>query len=876
MERLLPSRSALLRLLLLLVLVVVGGVLVAQPGGRNEEEEDPKAMTKPKKRIEVEEEEPVKPKKIVRPEDEQPKPGATPVLDVTDLLAAARQAKSPFVRDFLFPMARPHDVVYTKTGRSRVVEPLDVYLGKPPVFNGLRKFRNYDPDWKLEDRVWEAARTDLSDINYYETLVANEVNRFLEPLKNPRIVPPVPPLEMLRVSEALLAAALRFSESSREQGKRKGEVFEAMAETLRKKLVDVQVQQLELLADGNWNEALDLAKRLAGFAPKPEEQDRIARPLVKAIDAALQSGALNQEQTRDMQQRLRDLEQQFPASASVKPIQDRLRQQAKEVYDRAVALQKKDPKQALELFKQAELIWPRLAGLQDARLTLENAYPVLRVGVRELPVYLSPTHATLESEKLAVDLIFEGLLKTTRGVAGMRYEPALAESAPRLVPLGRQFQIAPNTYWSNDEPVTAADVRHTVRLMKNPRWSGYNPALAKLLEDVQVGGDAQRVTVNLKQGFVDPLSLMTFKVLPAIPWPDDQLGPEDDEKFAKAPIGSGPYQYKGPGQAPSGRPASVFIANPNYSARPGRAGRPSIREIQLVQSIDSQWEKDLVGGVVDLLPDVPSASVAMLQQKVPNLTVRTERTRRIHFLAVNHRRAVLQNEDLRRALAHAIDRNKLLDDFFRKGFGPDVHQPLTAPFPAKSWPCDPALTYNTTLAKNRARTANLREVRLELKYPSDEPGLLPALEALRDSVKTTLDGAILLELKGVPARQLKLDVEGSHTYDLAYYSYDFPSDAFWLWPLFDPDGTGPKGTNYLGYGNDGRVEQLFRDMNSHRDFRKLQESAHTLHGELFTKMPLIPLWQLDRHIVMTKGVQPTAFDPLRMFADVEKWRLEKR
>ena len=54
------------------------------------------------------------------------------------------------------------------------------------------------------------------------------------------------------------------------------------------------------------------------------------------------------------------------------------------------------------------------------------------------------------------------------------------------------------------------------------------------------------------------------------------------------------------------------------------------------------------------------------------------------------------------------------------------------------------------------------------------------------------------------------------------------------------------------------------------------QSAHTLHGELFLKMPMIPLWQLDRHVVLSKAVQTPSFDPLLIFSDIEKWRLDKR
>lgn len=880
MERQPHLRHHLARLLLCLAILGTGGVIVtgviAQNDPKKEEEEERgKQKVKPRIAVEGEDESGKANNKVMRNDDAKANP--RPELEGSNLIDLAKQAKSPFVRDFLFPIAKPHDIVYTKSGRSRVVVPVEVYLGKPPAYTGLRKFQNYDLDWKPENRKWEATKAELSDINYYEQLVLIAVDQFLEPLKDPSKAPPVPALEMLRVSEAALAAALLFNESARNVGTRKGEAFEDMAAAVRKRLFDVQVRQLELLAEGNWTEALDLAKKLAGHAPKPEDQSRIAGPLAKVIDAALSSGALTEKQTQEMGQRLRDLEDQFPASAEVRPIQARLQRQARALFVKAEALKEKDPDGALKLFQQAEMIWPRLAGLQDAQLTLKQAYPILRVGVRDLPVYLAPTHATLESEKLAVELLFEGLVKATRGASGLRYEPALAEGPPKMMALGRQFKIAPGTYWSNGEPVTAMDVRHTVRLLKNPKWAGCNPALAKMLDDVQVGGEVSRVSVTLKQGFVDPLSLMTFKVLPAVPWPEDSLGPEDDEKFAKAPVGSGPYQYRGPGQNRGGRATAVFVANPNYGTRPGRGGQPSIREIQMIQSPESLWAKDLKDGVIDVLTDVPSAALKDLQEKVPDVTVVTQPTRRIHFLAVNHRRSVFQGQagqDLRVALAHAINRKELLDKHFRKGVGPNVHHELTGPFPAGSWACDPGRTYNPVQA--RLAAANLKNVELELKFSTEDASVRAVLVDLCSAVETALEGKVKIALKGVTPRELKSDVEVAPRYDLAYYSYDFPSDAFWLWPLFDPDGTGAKGTNYMGYANDGRVEQLFRDLNAHRDFRKLRDAAHTLHGELFNKMPLIPLWQLDRHVVLSKTVQAPSFDPLLIFADIEKWRLGNR
>jgi hypothetical protein len=43
---------------------------------------------------------------------------------------------------------------------------------------------------------------------------------------------------------------------------------------------------------------------------------------------------------------------------------------------------------------------------------------------------------------------------------------------------------------------------------------------------------------------------------------------------------------------------------------------------------------------------------------------------------------------------------------------------------------------------------------------------------------------------------------------------------------------------------------------------------------MWAKMPMIPLWQLDTVIAVHKRLTPSRIDPLVIFADVERWRLE--
>ena len=64
----------------------------------------------------------------------------------------------------------------------------------------------------------------------------------------------------------------------------------------------------------------------------------------------------------------------------------------------------------------------------------------------------------------------------------------------------------------------------------------------------------------------------------------------------------------------------------------------------------------------------------------------------------------------------------------------------------------------------------------------------------------------------------------------------------------------------------------------HREFAKVQQLTRRIHDIIFHKMPFIPLWQLDTHIAIHKDVDyhQMPLDPLRVFANAEKWKLERK
>lgn len=884
-RRPLPLRWLGLFTLLFLVVTVGGwssGPSSAQAPARKppkEEEEDPNA---PKRKapppVDDEELPPTKPGKGT------PRKAAAP--GQPELVAEAERSTNPQVRDLFQSLAVAHDVVAMPSGTTVFVEPVPLFVGQSsPRFSGKLNLQTLNKEtWKQTVR-FQPGSSDILGITPYEQLTLQRVDEFLKKVRQEHggAAPETARAryELLEAARKVLSHVVNFHLGARTSGLRdESPGWQELEKRLHDKLKEVQLDQLRALADAqDWEEALLLAMQLAEtYAGDEQVKAQVAQMLGKHVEQSAGSMKYTALQVRKV------LEQKFPTSPENRKLQELLSSQAKKLFQEATNLEKTDRQAALAKLKAATELFPRLPGLEDYRLKLENAYPILYVGVRELPQNLSPATAFTDAEKQAVELLFEALVElTVDPLTGPRYEPELALGQPRLVPCGRVFELTRHAYWhgSGERRVTAADIGFTRNLLSDKDWPGRTPAWVRLLQDVHVEGDPFHVHLSLSQGYFDPLSLMTFKILPRLP----HLTRPDDPKFAAQPIGSGPFQLK-----ERTRDAVVFVANPHYRERPGKEQLPRIREIRFIQSANPVL--DFQNNQLHLLLDLPTARYKELKSANPNVDLFTLPNRRVYFLAVNHRsKALGSNTELRRAIGHAIDRTAILNTCFRSDLPEAPHRPLNGPYPPESWAYNPQVTpdgpakgdpFKPDLAKALAEKARGGEIKsaFRLVYPDDDDTVKRACEQIREQVKK--NAGIELLLDPVPPKVLRERVESSHDYELAYYHHDYANEAYWLWPLFDPEATGPGGQNYLGYRNDAELESCLRQAMVHRQFAEVQQAAHTAHRIVHDKMPLIPLWQLDSHFAVHRNLklpryrtnQKPALDPLRVFTQAEEWRLE--
>jgi ABC-type oligopeptide transport system substrate-binding subunit len=474
------------------------------------------------------------------------------------------------------------------------------------------------------------------------------------------------------------------------------------------------------------------------------------------------------------------------------------------------------------------------------------------------------------------------------GAGGRVYEPALARDLPALVTLGRAFTLT-NAVWTDPAnpnartAVTAADVVTTVeKLAKRKGQPGAE--VADWIAGVSTEAD-KTCRITLTRGHIDPLSLMTFKVLPS-----KSL---DDQTFARNPIGSGPFMYGGRATK-GGREYAIFPANPFYT----RPNPPRLKAVWMVTSRNPA--ADFRGGLIHFAVTTNTGELAVLNAKpqpaaanVPitggKLEVNIENRgrvdtlfgRRVYFLAVNHQSPALggdKGRDLRKFLAAAIQREAILTADFRAGFDKH-HQPLTGPFPPDTWPCSRSASspLDDPYLAGGLRKDKSDKVQLELKYPDGDQVIAQACKRMAEQV-AGLNAGVTLLLKAVEPDKYYQEVVFDTDFKLAYWHYDYPDDWFSPAGLFDQSARSHGGRNFMGYVPPTDIQALLTRCQDRRDFGVVREAMHRLDASFRTEMPFIPLWHLDMHALLAAGlttVPPAAqIDPLAPFSHIEQWSVK--
>ena len=278
------------------------------------------------------------------------------------------------------------------------------------------------------------------------------------------------------------------------------------------------------------------------------------------------------------------------------------------------------------------------------------AVPSEETTLRIATLYIVSTLDPIKSAQ-AGDITMNGQLysRLLRANPDGTLEPGLAES----------YEVSPDymTYtfhlrdakFSDGEPITADDVMFSyLRLRDNPDSAYSSPF--KVIKDIQVL-DAKTVVII----FGSPAGTFpgAFEMYNAGIVPKHAVESMGEEEFGKMPIVSGPYRVR------EWRPNDRVILerNPYY----WREGLPKIDVVEIIEvQNDNTRVSMLRTGEVDVIQSTPWVNLEEMK-KEEGIKVPLDPSTIIQIILLNHKLPLIQNINVRKAMALGIDVKAIVD-----------------------------------------------------------------------------------------------------------------------------------------------------------------------------------------------------------------------
>ena len=281
---------------------------------------------------------------------------------------------------------------------------------------------------------------------------------------------------------------------------------------------------------------------------------------------------------------------------------------------------------------------------------VEEARTVLRIGTATRPDSLNPLVASNRLGRILSSLLYDELLPFD--VSQEPLPGLVSEWSPSADGSIWLLELRQGLRWSDGAAVTARDVVHTLRrIQRDPR-----SRFSRWLDDVTLVKqfNQRRVGIRLATPRTTP-PVLPIPLLPRHIW--SSVRPREVVRFANdPPIGSGPFASTTPGDANT----LTLTATENHWR-----GETAVDELTLhFYETQTELADALEAGLIDVADDLDPQQLARLEQD-PAIDVRPTPATAFVSLGMNtgstegDGNIVLREARVRRAIAHALDREEL-------------------------------------------------------------------------------------------------------------------------------------------------------------------------------------------------------------------------
>ncbi|HEY8343616.1 MAG TPA: extracellular solute-binding protein [Bacillota bacterium] len=445
----------------------------------------------------------------------------------------------------------------------------------------------------------------------------------------------------------------------------------------------------------------------------------------------------------------------------------------------------------------------------------------------------------------------------------LEYQPLIAESWS-ISPDRKEItvKINPNARWADGTPITAEDVKFTYDTIMNPEnlTSVMRMYLGRLSPPEII--DEYTVKFTAKTAHYKNLEVVAgFNILPKHLFEGKNFNREFNMSL---PGGSGPYELT---EVKEGR-YYVLTRKKDYWADqlPHMKGtynfdRIKFRVMNPVVAFEAfkKGEFDLYTGITAKrwVEDTGSEHFTknwLVKQKIHNYALRG-----FQGLALNMRRPLFQDLRVRRALAHLLNRELILEKIL---FG--QYQPLTSYWPylyEKGEPSNPLIEYNPDLAKELLREAGYDRLNQEGYLINGEGKLLEFSIAY---VSEENEKFLTVFVEDCKRAGVKVNLERFSWATLLkkMEKYDFDTVLMgWTGTLFpDPEQlwhsrhiNEPGGSNLPAYQNP-EVDRMIDSLPEIYDPQKRTEIIKAIDKLIYQDVPYLLLWEADYSRIFYKNI----------------------
>lgn len=456
--------------------------------------------------------------------------------------------------------------------------------------------------------------------------------------------------------------------------------------------------------------------------------------------------------------------------------------------------------------------------------------PVLKFGLAANAVTLDPRFATDAVSTRINRLLYRQLVDFDAQFQPM---PALA-SWVVIDPQRYRFFLEFNrARFHNGERLTAEDVKATYEFILDAKNGSPHRGTLDMIDRIEVR-DENTLDFHLSK----PDALFPGRLVVGI-LPGSEIAA--GRRFNREPVGSGPFEFV---SWPLDDRLRIKRRSDGLLVEFVRVPKPNVRVLKLVRG-----ELDMIQG------DLPHEIVGWLEGR-GEVTVAKARGTTFAYLGFNMEDPVVGRIDLRRAVAHAIDREAII----RYVLGGSA-RPASAILTPDHWagnPDLPLIEHDPDRARLLLKVAGYgdgNEPRIVYKTSSD-----PFRMRLATIIQHQLaDVGIRVDLRTYDWGTFYGDVKAGNfqMYSLAWVGIKMP-DVFRY--VFHSESIPPAGAN-RGRFTDAAADRLIERAESEQSLEDQARYYRELQALVLRELPYVPLWYEDQVFASRRGISGYEVEP---------------